>query len=273
MKQVIVAEDERAARISLTALLEAEGFEVTAVENGAAALSLILTREPEAALLDIRMPGLNGLEVLKRARQGGSDTALIVMTAHGDSSTAIEAMKLGAFDYVAKPIEFDSLLAQLRRAIEHRKLARSAAAGLDQNQQASETPAMVGHSPAMQHVYKLIGQIAASEATVLVRGESGTGKELVVNAIHHNSTRANGPLIKVNCASIPEPLLESELFGHERARSPMLCIDAWDDLKRPTTGHSSWTKLASSHLRCKPSFCERFRSARWNGWAATRLSK
>jgi two-component system response regulator AtoC len=216
MKQVLVAEDERVARISLTALLEGAGFEVIAAEDGQSALSLLLTKEPAAALLDIRMPGINGLDVLRKAREGGSDTALIVMTAQGDSSTAIDAMRLGAFDYIAKPVDFDKLLPQLHRAIEHRKLARDAAKLPANMQAAANAPPMVGHSPAMQHVYKLIGQVAASEATVLVRGESGTGKELVVNAIHHNSARARGPLVKVNCASIPETLLESELFGHEK---------------------------------------------------------
>src|SRR5580704_3982065 len=214
MRHVLVAEDERTARLSLTALLQAAGLGVISAEDGKTALSLLLQEEPDAALLDIRMPGLDGLEVLRKAREGGSDTAVIIMTAHGDSSAAIEAMKLGAFDYVAKPIDFDALLPQLRRAIEHRKLARSASRdGHDSN---LPTTAMIGHSPVMQDVYKRIGQVTASEATVLVRGESGTGKELVVNAIHHNSTRARGPLIKVNCASIPETLLESELFGHEK---------------------------------------------------------
>jgi two-component system response regulator AtoC len=222
MKTVLVAEDERAARVSLTALVEAAGFRVIPAEDGKTALSLLLHDEPDAALLDIRMPGIDGLEVLRKAREGGSDTAVIIMTAHGDSSAAIEAMKLGAFDYVAKPIDFDTLLAQLRRAIEHRKLAKSAAHAPHFGAPPASPPksapksGMIGHSPLMQDVYKRIGQVASSEATVLVRGESGTGKELVVNAIHHNSTRARGPLIKVNCASIPETLLESELFGHEK---------------------------------------------------------
>ncbi len=217
MKHVLVAEDERAARTSLTALLEAAGLSVLAAEDGRTALSLLLQEEPDAALLDIRMPGLDGLEVLRRAREGGSDTAVIIMTAQGDSSAAIEAMKSGAFDYVAKPIDFDALLPQLRRAIQHRRLAQNAAREARESvEPASPAPAMIGHSPAMQEVYKRIGQVATSEATVLVRGESGTGKELVVNAIHHNSSRAQGPLVKVNCASIPESLLESELFGHEK---------------------------------------------------------
>lgn len=213
---VLIAEDERTARTSLAGLLEAEGFHVLTAENGTEALSLLLSEEPEAAVLDIRMPGLDGLTVLRRAREGGSESALIVMTAHGDSGTAIDAMKLGAFDYVSKPLDFKLLLTQIQRAIEQRKLARELRRTLDSASVPPISNTMVGHSPAMQHVYKLIGQVATSNATVLVRGESGTGKELVVNAIHHNSSRAKASLVTVNCASIPETLLESELFGHEK---------------------------------------------------------
>lgn len=212
---VLVAEDEPVARASLAALLEAEGFRVLPAEDGPQALSLTLHEEPDCVLLDIRMPGLDGLSVLKQALKGGSDCTFVIMTAHGDSNTAIEAMKLGAFDYLSKPLDFSDVLAQLRRAIEHRRLSRKSRSHPSETLVATSA-AMVGYSPAMQRVYKLIGQVAASEATVVVRGESGTGKELVVNAIHENSSRAHGPLLKVNCAAIPETLLESELFGHEK---------------------------------------------------------
>jgi len=162
------------------------------------------------------MPGLDGLTVLRRAREGGSDCALIVMTAFGDSEKTIEAMKLGAFDYISKPFDFKLLVTQVNRAIEQRKLARELRSIQNGGAAPTISKAMVGNSPAMQHVYKLIGQVAASNVTVLVRGESGTGKELVVNAIHYTSGRTERPLVKVNCASIPETLLESELFGHEK---------------------------------------------------------
>jgi DNA-binding NtrC family response regulator len=138
------------------------------------------------------------------------------MTAHGDSNTAIEAMKSGAFDYVLKPIDFQLLLPQITRALEHRRLSKKLNHGRLNESGSTDALAIVGQSPVMQHIYKLIGQVAASDATVIVRGESGTGKELVVNTIHFNSARAKGPLVKVNCASIPDTLLESELFGHER---------------------------------------------------------
>jgi two-component system response regulator AtoC len=214
--KILVAEDDRTARVSLAELLEGQGFEVLLAETGAQAESILLEKEPDLALLDIRMPGADGLTVLRNARARGSDTALIVMTAHGDSNTAIEAMKSGAFDYVLKPLDFQLLLPQIERALEHRLLTKKLKRTGPKQDESADAVVIVGQSPVMQHIYKLIGQVAASDATVLVRGESGTGKELVVNAIHFNSARAKGPLVKVNCASIPDTLLESELFGHEK---------------------------------------------------------
>jgi two-component system response regulator AtoC len=207
---ILIAEDEATAREALASLIAAEGFHVITAAKGTEAISRILRERPAVALLDIRMPEMDGLTVLKQARGEGSRTAFIVMTAFGDSNTAIEAMKLGAFDYLTKPVIFEDVLRLIRRACRPAGFPRPAAV------EGVTAPIMVGRSAAMQPVYKLIGQVAASDATVLVRGESGTGKELVVDAIHVNSSRAQGPLLKVNCAAIPDELLESELFGHER---------------------------------------------------------
>jgi DNA-binding NtrC family response regulator len=209
---ILVAEGEVTVRAALIGRLESQGYSVISAENGPDALSLVLANQPAVTLLDVQMRGLDGFGVLERAKASGSATAFLLM-AYGDSATAIEAMKRGAFDYVAKPVNFEELLPVLRRAVSHRMIADS-----EQRADASVPNgcALMGHSPEMRHVYKLIGQVAATDVNVLVRGESGTGKELVVNAIHHSSARADGPLVKVNCAAIPETLLESELFGHER---------------------------------------------------------
>ena len=215
-ERILVAEDDRTARESLAGLLQGEGFDVLCAETGTEAQSLLMSEEPAVALLDIRMPGLDGLTILRRAREGGLAAPIIVMTAHGDSNTAIEAMKSGAFDYVLKPLDFHQLLPQIERAIEHRRLASELKSLRSQVSADGVAATIVGRSPAMQQVYKLIGQVADSNATVLIRGESGTGKELVVNAIHFNSGRSKEPLVKVNCAAIPDTLLESELFGHEK---------------------------------------------------------
>jgi len=213
---ILVVEDEKTALHSLSSLLADEGYNVLQADRGEQGLRLAIREEPDLILLDIRLPDLDGLSVLERLRADHSDAAVIIMTADTTSSNAIRATQLGAFDYVSKPINDDHLLVQIRRALEYRKLEREVRSLRSTPENNVSIPGMVGHSLQMQEVYKLIGRVANSTTTVLICGESGTGKELVANAIHEFSNRRNGPLVRVNCAAIPENLLEAELFGHEK---------------------------------------------------------
>ena len=212
---VLVAEDEAQAREALRALLEEEGYAVRCVADGLEAARLLAEESVDAALIDIRMPGKDGLALLRQIRGFARPPAVLIMTAYGTSSVAIEAMTLGAFDYLTKPINFAEVVIQLERALEQRRRAEEL-----EDYRTEETAALeaelVGASTAMQRLYKLIGQVAPTDSTVLLRGESGTGKELIARAIHRHSPRGARRLVKVNCASIPETLLEAELFGHER---------------------------------------------------------
>ena len=212
---VLVAEDEAQARRALCALLEEEGYRVLSAADGHEA-ARFLEREPvDAALVDIRMPGLDGLSLLEQLRDRRDAPPVLIMTAYGSSEIAIRAMALGAFDYLTKPIHFEELRIQLERAIESRR--RVAELELYRaEEEAACRGEMIGQSPAMQRLYKLIGQVARTDSTVLITGESGTGKELIAEAIHRHSARVGQRLVKVNCAAIPETLLEAEMFGYER---------------------------------------------------------
>jgi two-component system response regulator AtoC len=213
---VLIAEDDARARESLRQLLEEEGYAVVTAGDGLSASRALHEGAFDAVLVDIRMPGKDGLQLTREAKALASAPAVLVMTAYGNSSVAIEAMKAGAYDYLTKPLHFDELRIQLERAIRSRKQAQElisfqALAGADR-----EDAEMIGDSAPMQQVYKWIGQVAPTDSTVLIRGESGTGKELVARAIHRHSRRNYAPFVPVNCAAIPEGLLESELFGHEK---------------------------------------------------------
>ncbi|MGA2264106.1 MAG: sigma-54 dependent transcriptional regulator [Acidobacteriota bacterium] len=212
---ILIAEDEKQARESLCALLEDEGYKVICAADGDEAARILATATVEAALIDIRMPGKDGLVLLRELKDNPDAPAVLIMTAYGTSAVAIEAMAIGAFDYLTKPLNFDELRIQLQRAIANRRRIRELEAYRIEEDTLQESE-IVGSSPAMQKLYKLIGQTAPTDSTVLIRGESGTGKEVVARAIHLHSQRAAQRMVKVNCASIPETLLEAELFGHER---------------------------------------------------------
>lgn len=213
MKSVLIVDDELAIRETLEQILSYEGYEVLKAGSGAEALKLVEKRRPDVMLLDIKMPRMDGFEVLGRLTREELPVPVIVISGHGTIETAVEAVKGGAYDYLEKPLDRSRLLVTLRNCIEHNQMRKDTLILREQTLLASP---LVGQSPQMQKVRDFIERVGPSEATVLVTGENGTGKELVVSAIHQASPRADRPLVEVNCAAIPQELVESELFGHER---------------------------------------------------------
>lgn len=210
---VLVIDDEPAHRLMVRVVLGDAGFRVLEADNGATGLNILRTKSVDVVLLDMRMPGMSGLEVLQRLRESGTFPPVIMLTAFGNVGSAVEAMKTGAFDYLSKPADNDELLAVVQKAAEHASLRRENRELKKQIGRMRETR-IIGDSPDMRAVVELIEQVGPSEANVLILGESGTGKELVAQMLHEHSHRKNGPLVKVNCAALPENLLESELFGY-----------------------------------------------------------
>lgn len=215
MGRILVVDDESSMLAAFEEVLGGLEHEVVTAACAEAAIEHLQDAPVDMVILDIQLPGISGLEALRRFKQERPKLPVIVITGYGTMSTAIEATKLGAFDYQLKPIEPDALLATVERALAGVRLMRGQVA-LGTEKGAAAEEAIVGRSPAMQEVYKAIGRVAQTDAAVLVRGESGTGKELVARVIYQHSRRADKPLIVVNCAAIPETLLESELFGHEQ---------------------------------------------------------
>jgi two-component system, NtrC family, response regulator HydG len=214
--RVLIADDEPSGRAGLANLLRMEGFEVDVAEDGEVALTKLTETAPDILLSDVRMPGMDGLELLRRSREAYPDLIVVLMTGFGGVDAAVQAMHDGAEDYLTKPLQMGEVLVILDRALERRRLRREAAELRARLRERLSFSSIVGSSPVMQQVFKAIEQVSASRATVLVTGESGTGKELVAAAIHENSARANKPFVKLHCAALAESLLESELFGHEK---------------------------------------------------------
>ena len=212
--RVIVAEDDRVARELLTEILTAEGFEVTAVDDGQGAIDAMHDQCFELCVSDVRMGSVGGFEVLAAFQEHSPQTPVILLPAFGDVAGAMSAIQKGAYDYVSKPFNVEELKVTLRRALERRRLLEENRALKRDLQTRYRIETIVGASPAMLEVYKLVARVAPTTATVLVVGESGTGKELVAKSVHENSSRRKMPFVVINCGGIPENLLESELFGY-----------------------------------------------------------
>lgn len=216
-KSILIVDDEANIRRVLDAVFTKDGYRVLTAENGRKALDIIST-EPnlDVLLCDLIMPDLNGIEVLKSAREINPFLSVVMITAHGTIKTAVDAMRFGAFDYITKPFDMDEIKLIVRNALERRRLLAENTELKQELRSHYKFDEIIGSSGKMQEVYKIIERVANSNATVLIRGESGTGKELVARAIHFNSPRSAKPFIAVSCAALPETLLESELFGHEK---------------------------------------------------------
>jgi DNA-binding NtrC family response regulator len=214
--RVLVVDDEPNARSALVELLAEEGYEVESASDGKKALDLIPVFEPEVVLTDLKMPNLDGMGLLQRAKLISPHTAFVVMTAFGSIDTAVKAIKLGAENYLTKPVDIQALSALVGRAMQNALLAAETASLRRRLDERLTFDHIVGDHPSMQRLFKLMAQVARSRATILVHGETGTGKELIASAIHQHSPRSAGPFVRLNCASLAESLLESELFGHEK---------------------------------------------------------
>jgi DNA-binding NtrC family response regulator len=214
--EILIVDDEVNIRSAMLTILEKRGHRVRAVGSGEEAWAFLSQTPVELIITDLKMPGLSGLELLRKVKAGHPDTEVVVMTAYGSVETAVEAMKLGAYDYVTKPIEKERLPVVTEKALEKRRLAVENRRLKEDIQTKAHYARMIGDSEQMHHVYELVEQVANSEITILIVGESGTGKELVARAIHQQSSRAAGPFVTLNCGALPDNLFESELFGYER---------------------------------------------------------
>ncbi len=214
-KRVLVADDDADIRSMLVELLRGEGYDTLQAKSGNEVLRLVPVEEPDLLLMDLRMPEQDGIQIMKRlAAQDINVSNTIMMTAFGTSSAAIEAMHLGAYDYITKPFDLDKVLFTIKRYFEQERLSRELVRTQGEKKGLSER--IVGNTPQMQQVYKLIGQVAGSDANVLIMGETGAGKESVAEMLHQYSSYSKGDLVKVNLTALPATLMESELFGHEK---------------------------------------------------------
>ncbi len=213
MSKVLIIDDEKAIRRSIREILEFEKYQVDEAEDGVQGLEMALKNAYDVILSDIKMPKLDGIELLQKLMEAKCDSALIIMSGHGNIETAVDAVKKGAYDYLAKPIDLNRLLVSIRNALQRTELVQETKV---LKKKIAKSVDMVGNSAAIQNVKDIIEKVAPTDARVLITGSNGSGKELVAKWIHEKSNRASGPLVEVNCAAIPSELIESELFGHEK---------------------------------------------------------
>ncbi|MFC1881013.1 sigma-54-dependent transcriptional regulator [Thermodesulfobacteriota bacterium] len=214
--KILVADDEPSHRQMIEAVLAAEGYEVTQAEDGQAAISAVKEKFYDLVIMDVRMPNVDGIQALQKIKQISPDIPVIIMTAYASVGSAVDALKSSAYDYLIKPLDIDELKILVAKALRFHQLEQENIYLKERLNDRFDFSNIIGRGPSMTRLFETVALVAPSDATVLIVGESGTGKELIANAIHQNSPRKDQPFIKVNCAALPETLLESELFGHEK---------------------------------------------------------
>jgi len=213
MKRILIIDDEVSIRRTLRDILENEGYGVDDAPDGMEGLKLVKANHYDAVLCDIKMPKMDGLEVLEKIQETNSDIPVVMISGHGNIDTAVDAIRKGAYDYISKPPDLNRLLVTIRNAFEKSNLVTETKI---LKKKVSKKYEMIGESGSIHKIHEMINRVAPTDARVLITGENGTGKELVAHALHEKSNRSNAPLIEVNCAAIPSELIESELFGHEK---------------------------------------------------------
>jgi len=213
MAKILVIDDEKSIRNTLKEILEYEKHEVALAENGMLGLDMLKKSSFDVVLLDIKMPEMDGMEVLEKISNGNSDVQIVMISGHGNVDTAVKALKMGAYDFIEKPLDLNRLLITVRNATDRTELINETKT---LRKKISKKYEMIGESPAIKQIRDMIDRVAPTDARVLITGQNGTGKEVVARWLHDNSNRAQAPFIEVNCAAIPSELIESELFGHEK---------------------------------------------------------
>ncbi len=216
MKSILVIDDDRLIRQTFKSHLSSEGFEVHVAADGGEGVRQFKEINPNLVILDINLPVLNGIEVLRRLREIDQTASVIMITAFDDMQTTVEAIKLGAFEYICKPIDYDELMLSIRKALRMHEMDAKLDYLVNEASREWSIDNIIGRTPEMREMFKTIGMLSRSNTTVLIRGESGTGKELVARAVHYNSDNRDEPFVAINCTALAEGLLESELFGHVR---------------------------------------------------------
>ncbi len=214
--KVLVVDDDKSHRFMLKSMFTEWGWNVAEADDGTTAVTAVEEHAYDAILMDVRMAKMDGMEALRRIHAFNPAIPVVIMTAYSSVDSAVEAIKIGAHDYLTKPLDFDRLRLTMSRALEHRQVVEEKAESKTRKRDEIDTGGIIGKSPVMRELLDMISFVAPTEATVLITGESGTGKELIASALHNNSARKSGPFVKVNCAALVENLLESELFGHEK---------------------------------------------------------